>query len=124
MENIALNPEMNLQVHARLIGKGTGLPLTGDAYRVKLFDRDFFEDDFLGESGLDESGNASITFEPSKMNSGRFEDALPDFFFVLYKNGEVIFQSKVMQDVDLAAIEQFKMGTGGIADLGSFLVEG
>jgi hypothetical protein len=123
MKNLALNPDMNLEVKARLIAKGADAPLTGSQYKVRLFDRDFFEDDYLGESGLDENGCISILFPPERMNSGTLEDKYPDFFFVLYRDDNVIFQSKVMQDVDPADYATLRMGEGAVIDLGAFLVE-
>jgi hypothetical protein len=123
MKNLSLNPDMNLEVKGRLIAKGTDAPLTGPQYNVRLFDRDLFEDDYLGESSLDENGCISIIFAPEKMNSGTLEDKYPDFFFVLYRDGELIFQSKVMQDVDPADHATLRMGEGAVIDLGAFLVE-
>ena len=48
----------------------------------------------------------------------------PDLYFALYKGESLIFQSKVMYDVDLEGLEKFKMGEGEVIDLGTFLIEG
>jgi len=40
------------------------------------------------------------------------------------KNDVQIFESKVIAEIDVAALEQFKMGEGEVIDLGTFLVEG
>ena len=46
-----------------------------------------------------------------------------NFYFVLYRDGAPIHESKVMEDVDVDAIDSFKMGTGEVIDLGTFLVD-
>jgi hypothetical protein len=40
----------------------------------------------------------------------------------VYKSGQEIFRSKVMEDVHVEAIENFKMGKGEMIDLGTFLI--
>ena len=123
MNDFALNTEMNLEVNARFIAKGTDAPLQGAAYKVRLFDRDFLDDEYLGESLLDEHGVAHFQFPAAKLHDGFLDDTMPDFFFVLYKNDAVHFQSKVMENVYLDAIELYKRGTGEIIYLGTFLVD-
>ncbi len=115
---------MKKEAIIRLIAKGSDAPLTGSQYRVRLFDKDFFDDDFLGESSLDETGTAHISFTHAAFDDVANLEAMPDFYFVVLKDGQQIFQSQVMQDVDIAAMEQFRMGTGEVIDLGTFLVEG
>lgn len=124
MSKYELGSEMSIQVNARLIAKGTEAPVTGERYLVRLFDKDFFDDDFLGEATPDDEGRISITFDPSRFdrNDPIREKAL-DFYFVLYRNGEAIHRSKVMEDVDIDAIDTFRMGAGEVIDLGTFLVE-
>ena len=115
---------MSIEVTARLIAKGSDTPVTGNEYIVKLYDKDFFDDDYLGEGSPDENGRVSIIFNP-----GAFDKKDPirekslDFYFVVFKKGLVIFRSKVMEHVDVDAIETFKMGEGEVIDLGSFLVD-
>jgi hypothetical protein len=124
MSQFSLNPDMNIEVTARLIAKGSDAPVTGKEYLVRLYDSDFFEDDFLGESVLDENGVASITFNPGDFDS---EDVLKetslDFYFAVFKSGNEIFRSKVMEDVNVERFEKFKMGEGEVFDLGTFLIE-
>lgn len=124
MSNLSLNPDMNLEVTARFIAKGSDAPLTGNAYKVRLFDKDIFDDDFIGESGLDENGVAKISFSHAAFSDLGNIETTPDFYFVVVKNGVQIFESKVMEELDVTAIEQFKMGEGEVIDLGTFLVEG
>ena len=123
MTDLSLNKDMNLEVTARFIGKGNDQPLTGDAYLVRLYDKDVFEDDFLGESTLDENGVAKISFNHSSFSNWN-KDTKPDFYFVVFKHKKEIFKSKVLEDLDVEAIEKFKMGEGEVIDLGTYLIEG
>lgn len=124
MSKYELGSEMSIQVNARLIARGSDAPVYGDCYKVRLFDKDFFDDDFLGEATPDVEGRVSVTFDPSRFdrNDPIREKAL-DFYFVLYRDGEPIHRSKVMEDVDVDAIDTFKMGAGEVIDLGTFLVD-
>ncbi|HET9056607.1 MAG TPA: hypothetical protein VFN30_07160 [Chitinophagaceae bacterium] len=124
MSRFSLHPDMNIEVTARLLTKGSGKPVTGKEYMVRLYDQDFFEDDFLGESGLDANGVAHITFNPDDFDREEaIKDESLDFYFVVLKNGKEIFSSKVMENVDVERFEKFKMGEGEIFDLGTFLIE-
>lgn len=123
MSKFSLNADMNLEVTARFIAKGGDTPLTGDAYKLRLFDKDVFDDDYIGESSLDSNGVGKIKFNQAAFGDLANHETTPDFYFVLVKNAVQVFESKVMEDVDIAALEQFKMGQGGVLDLGTFLVE-
>ncbi len=123
MSNFSLSPEMKIEVMIRIITKGNDAPLTGDQYKVRLFDKDIFDDDFIGESGLDANGVARISFAHSAFDDTANMEAAPDFYFVVLKDNWQIFQSKVMEDIDIAAIEEFRMGRGEVIDLGTFLIE-
>ena len=122
MSKLDLAHDMNIEVTARLIEKGTDKPLHGNAFRVRLYDRDFFEDDFLGESGLDHDGHALILFNPAQVNRNALihEDSL-DFYFTVFHHDRLIFRSQVMRNI--AALEEFRMGEGEQIDLGTFLVD-
>lgn len=122
MSKLDLSPEMNIEVTARLIEKGSDKPLHGGAFKVRLYDRDFFEDDYLGESGLDHDGRAVIVFNPREVNRNPLlhEDSF-DFYFAVFHHDRLIFKSKVMRDI--AALEEFKMGEGERIDLGAFLID-
>ncbi len=118
-----LEKEMNWEIKARLIQKGSDTPLTGTAYKVRLFDREFLEDEYLGECTPGEDGVVTFSF-PASAVKGVLDDPMPDFFFVLYKNDTVVFRSTVMENMNTEAIEQYKHGVGEVIDLGTFLVEG
>lgn len=122
MGDFSLNNDLNLVATVRLIAKGNDVPLTGDEFRVRLYDRDLFENDFIGESKLGPNGTASINFTYAAFNKGDLE-LLPDFYFVVFKNGNPVFKSKVMENLDIQTIEQFRSGVGEVIDLGTFLVE-
>jgi len=123
MSNFSLSSDMNLEVTARFIAKGSDAPLTGSAYKVRLFDKDVFDDDYLGESGLDEHGVAKITFSSKNFSDLASLETTPDFFFVVVKDDVQVFESKVMEELDVKGLEKFKMGAGEMIDLGTFLVE-
>lgn len=123
MPDIALNKEMNIEVKVRLIGKGDDEPINGNDYSVRLYDKDVFNDDFLGESAPDEEGVAKFLFSKGDFAKPANLDEKPDFYFVVYKNKEMIFKSKVMSNLDLSDIEEFVMKEGEVIDLGTFLID-
>ena len=123
MSEFSLDAEMNIETIARFIAKGSGSPVTGDAYTVRLFDKDLFDNDFLGESGLDKNGYSVISFTHAAFGDLANLETFPDLYFALYKNGEVIFKSKVMENIDLAVVEKYKNGEGEVINLGTFLVD-
>jgi hypothetical protein len=122
MSDFSLTPR--IEVTVRIIAKGSDTPLTGEAYKVRLFDKDIFDDDYIGESGLDANGVAHISFTHDAFDDLGDLETRPDFYFVVVKDDKQIFQSQVMQEIDLEAVQQFKMGKGEVIDLGTFLVEG
>lgn len=124
MSKFSLEPEMHIAMVARFILKGSNNAFTGDQYTVRLFDKDLFDSDFIGESGLDANGYSKILFNHAAYGNLANLETFPDLYFVLYRNGEVIFKSKVMEDLDLNTIEQYKKGDGEVIDLGTYLVEG
>ena len=124
MPSIALNKEMNIEVKVCLISKGNDEPLNGAEYSVRLYDKDVFNDDYLGESVPDEDGVAKFLLSQGDFSQPLNLDNKPDFYFVVYKNKQKIFKSKVMSNLDLSNIEEFIMKEGEVVDLGTFLIEG
>lgn len=122
MSEIELNKEMNIEVHVRLIRKGDDEPLSGREFKVRLYDKDIFNDDFLGESNPGEEGLASFVFTPQDFLKPVQLDKKPDFYFVVYKNDLEIFKSKVMSNLDLSDVQEFIMKEGHVIDLGTFLI--
>lgn len=122
MTDFALDDDMNIEVIIRFIEKGTDEPLTGDMYTVRLFDKDLFDSEFLGESGLDANGYSKISFNHSAFANFANLEAFPDIYFTLYKEGKVLYKSKVIEDIDLSVLEEYKKGAGEVIDLGTFLI--
>ena len=124
MSDFTLNKEPDLIVTARFIEKGEDKALTGDEYTVRLYDRDIADDDFLGESRIDAEGHIRITFaHDSFVNDSAFKETRPDFYFIIMQNGKPVYTTKVLEELSLEDLEQFKMGEGEMVDLGSFLVD-
>jgi hypothetical protein len=124
MSDFTLNKEPDLIVTARFIEKGDDAPLTGDDYLVRLYDRDIADDDFLGESRLDADGHIRIAFaHDAFVNDAAFNEARPDFYFMIMKNGQPVFTTKVLEELSIEDLQQFRMGEGDVVDLGSFLVD-
>lgn len=123
MPGIALNKEMNIEVKVRLISKGNNEPLTGKEYSVRLYDKDIFNHDFLGESIPDEEGVAKFLFTQRDFFKPANLDNKPDFYFVVFKNKNQIFKSKVMSNLDLSNLGEFIMKEGEVIDLGTFLID-
>ncbi len=124
MSDFSLSDDMKIEVMASFINKGSDAPLTGSDYEFRLFEKDFMEDDYLGKSPLDENGVAKVSFKHADYKDFLNPEINPDLYFALYKGEALIFQSKVMRDVDIAGEEKFKMGEGEVIDLGTYLVEG
>lgn len=120
---MSLNKEMNIEVRVLLIAKGNDEPVTGDEYNVRLFDKDIFNDDFLGESSLDWDGRAKFIITEKDFAGFAKLDEKPDFYFVVYKNKKPIFKSRVMKNLDLTNFEEFRMREGEVVDLGTFLID-
>lgn len=123
MASVALNKDMNIEVKVRLIGKGSDEPLSGGDFSVRLYDKDIFNDDYLGESVPDEEGIAKFLFSKGDFVRPVNADTKPDFYFVVYHKGKEIFKSKVMSNLDLSDVEEFIMKEGEVIDLGTFLID-
>jgi hypothetical protein len=124
MRNFSLDADINIEVKASFITKGSDAPLTGEGYEFRLYEKDLMEDDYLGKSALDENGVAKVVFKHGDYMDFLNPEKNPDLYFALYKGDALIFQSPVMRDLDMEGLEKFKMGAGEVVDLGTFLVEG
>jgi len=122
MPRMSLNKEMKIEIRVMLIAKGSDKPLSGKEFHVRLFDKDLFDDDAIGESSLDKNGCAKFFLTEKHFAGFKLLDERPDFYFVIYKNKKQIFKSRVMQNFDLRNAEEFKMAEGEVVDLGTFLV--
>lgn len=117
-------PEIKLTVKARFIQKGEDKPLHGKQYIVRLYDRDIFEDDYLGKSELNLNGEAHITFYPSQISSwdSAFEK-LPDLFLLLFDDNLVHFQTDIWDNADFDKLGKLNYQEGEVLDFGTFLVD-
>lgn len=120
--SLELNKDMNLIIQVRLIASGNDEPISGNAFKVRLYDKDVFNDDFLGESNV-ENGLAKFTITQKDFSAPVNLDSKPDFYFVVYKNDTLIFKSKVMSNLDITDVEKFIMNEGELVDLGTFLID-
>jgi hypothetical protein len=123
MGKFSLDADMDFEVKASFIAKGSDMPLTGTDYEFRLFEKDLMEDDYLGRSGLDENGTAKVSFKQADFKDFLNPEKYPDLYFALYKGEALIFKSKLMPKLDIYEMEKFKMGEGEVVDLGTFLVE-
>lgn len=123
MPDLSLNKKMNIEVKVRLISKGNDKPISGKEFSVRLYDKDVFNNDFLGESSPSETGIAKFIFSQSDFSGIASLDDKPDFYFVVYKDKKEIFKSKVMSNLDLSDLETFIMKEGEVIDLGTFLID-
>jgi len=123
MSSFSLDADINIEVKASFIRKGSDAPLTGEGYEFRLFEKDLMEDDYLGKSALDANGTAAVSFKHGDYMDFLNPETNPDLYFALYNGEELVFQSPVMRDISLEDLEKFKMGEGEVVDLGTFLVE-
>jgi hypothetical protein len=92
---------MMIKVIACFIDKKTGKPLSGNDLVVKLYDKDIFDDDFLGEAKLNDKGKVEIFADLDDASSIDTPlEGYPDLYFVLQNQTGVIFESKVFHNVD------------------------
>lgn len=123
MTKFSLDPEMDIEVKASFIGKGSDSPVTGSGYEFRLYEKDFMEDDYLGVSALDETGTARVSFKRKDYADFLNPEKNPDLYFALYNNDSLVFQSKVVNDVDIEGMKEFVPGEGKVINLGTFLIE-
>jgi hypothetical protein len=118
------NPEIQMTVKVRFIKRGNDKALTAGDYTVRLYDRDVFDDDYLGKSRLDENGEAHIHFYPSDFQSADSPlEELPDLYVLLFDGDTVHFQSKVWENVDFEHEAVLNFKEGEVLDFGTFLVD-
>lgn len=124
MSKFSLNEEMDIELKASFIKKGSDKPLTGSGYEFRLFEKDLIQDDYLGKSMLDDNGTATVSFKHGDYTDFLNPEKDPDLYFALYNGDNLVFKSKVMNDLSLETVEKFKMGEGEVVNLGTFLVDG
>ncbi len=84
----------------------SGGPVTGQGIEAGLRDKDRFFDDKLGVCTLNSRGEAEFIFTAEDIDSiDSRGETRPDLYFVLWRNGEEIFQSEVFENVDFDAVD-------------------
>jgi hypothetical protein len=90
---------------------------------VKLFDKDIIDDDFLGQSRIQEDGSVSISFVPSDFSSlDSPGEKYPDLYFTVYKYGKLVYKSTVLKNVDFNRYAISDPLKGLTFDLGTFVI--
>lgn len=112
-----------ITVEACFLEKGSGNPLNGD-FVVKMFDKDIITDDYLGECPVNKNGEASLTFSLEKVKSLDSPlEKYPDLYFVLFKGANIIYKSKVLEDLNFDEEGSFDFENGKKYDIGTFLID-
>jgi hypothetical protein len=123
MREFSLNKMPDMTVSARFIEHGKDKPLHDPGIMVKLYDQDLSEDDYLGQCRPDANGRIEISFSHDAfVNDVVFKEAKPDFYFVILKDETPVYSTRIMQNITLEDVQQFRMGKGEMLDLGTFLV--
>lgn len=92
-----------------------GIPLGGDGWMVRVYDDDPLVDGFLGESPVDDNGEAGILIAVADIHSfDSPEERTPDLYFKLYHNGKHIYKSPVFENVNF---ERKDSVTGNTSEL-------
>ena len=102
-----------------------GNPLTGEEYTVRLFDEDRYFDDKLGNSKLDKMGNAEFLIAVADiMSIDSLAERTPDLYFVVEQDGEEIYRSGTITDVDFEQVDPVTGRTKNLTmDFGPFTVK-
>lgn len=118
-------PEVELTVKVKFIQRGTNVPVTGEEYTARLYDRDLLTDDeYLGHAPLDENGEAHIHFYPTDITDHDLGfETLPDLYVLLFKGDVVHFQTKVWDNVDFSKLATLDKNEGEVVDFGTFLID-
>jgi hypothetical protein len=125
MSQFSLNEDPNIVVKVRFLEKGKPNPISGEDYLVRLYDKDLFDDDFLGEAIPDENGIATISFSHDAFSDQNIiKESAPDFYFVVLRNGQAFYHTKVLENLNIESAQQFISGKGEVVDLGTILVAG
>ena len=92
-------PQILFNVTGRFVFKSGGKPVTGEEYRIWLYDKDIVEDDKMGEGMLNEDGRFDITCDLANASSiDSPGERKPDLYCILLKNGHEIYRSKVFKN--------------------------
>jgi hypothetical protein len=111
------------RVTARFVRKSNGQPLSGitGQHRVKLFDKDVFKDDTLGEPRLGADGRVTCTFDlQHAVSADSPMETKPDVYLVVYEGEREIFRTPTFGGLDFTRRDD--KGEVVTHDLGTFQV--
>jgi hypothetical protein len=111
------------RVTARFVRKADGNPLSGvtGRYVVKLFDKDIFKDDKLGEPRLGADGRVTCTFDlQHAISADSPMETKPDVYLVVYEGEREIFRTPTFSGLDFERRDD--KGEVVTHDLGTFQV--
>ena len=108
------------EVLVSFITNGSNQPLKGD-YKVRMYNTDFFGDDYVGETTLDDKGVACFRFAHDAFVEWDLERHTENYF-VLYKAGQKVFHTK-LEEKDIANLTKLKAGDKEMVEMGVFEVE-
>jgi hypothetical protein len=113
-----------VKVIAKFVSNKTGEPLTGEKYKIRLYDNDVISDDFLGEGKPNNEGVVEILTDPGKATSADSPaEKKPDLYFEVYGEHGVIYQSKVFKNVNFLQKDNVSgQMTGLTKDFGTFKI--
>lgn len=124
MDTGGFDQDIALRVKARFVaGKHPDDAPASAAYLVRLYDKDLFEDDFLGEARPDDRGTVVFRLQGSAWRDTPLEDSMPDFYLVVYHGKDIIFTSPVMENIFTEGLKTYRKGEGNTIDLGTFFIQ-
>lgn len=114
-----------IRVTAKFVHKATGKPVTGEAYRVEVYDKDVVSDDCLGKGTLNADGVFELLTDLDKaVSSDSPGETRPDLMFLLFNEHGVIYQSEVFRNIEFLERDDVSGGRSGLThDFGPFQVE-
>ena len=84
-----------------------GNPLIGTDWSADLRDQDALLDDCLGDATLDDEGSATFLISVADIKSlDSWDERNPDLYFTLFRNGQEVFRSEVIEDVDFEELDR------------------
>ena len=84
-----------------------GKKLQGNDWTAEILDLDALLDDYLGEARLDDDGRATFLLSVADIKSlDSWGEREPDLYFILFRDGEEVFRSEVIEDVDFEALHK------------------
>ena len=87
--------EQEIIIQATFVDKNTGEPLSGPTYWVEVFHKSGLKSQLVNTEELTLEGQVSMVSNLTTLQKLR-----PDIYFVLHRNDQTIYKSKVFKKVD------------------------